>query len=52
MKSESPRELMLAFACGLKPKDMIAKGYNEKTVYRYSVYFKKAQIKFREKWGE
>ena len=42
-------ELILFFHSGYKPKEIIAKGYPNSTVYKYSKYYKNALKIFREK---
>lgn len=36
-------ELILLFNYGYTPKDLMAKGYKETTVYKYSRHYKKAK---------
>lgn len=38
-KNESPRELILLYHIGLRPKDIIALGYPQQTVYKYKKYY-------------
>ncbi len=51
IKSTIKHELILAYACGLRPKDIMLRGYKEWTAYAYFRHFKKAQEIFRKTWG-
>lgn len=44
VKKTSPHELILLYAIGFKPKQIISLGYPKVTVYKYNQYFKTAQI--------
>ena len=49
MKGESPHEIILLYAIGFNPREIIGLGYSAQTVYKYKKYFSKAQEKIREK---
>lgn len=49
MRGTTKFELILFFHSGFKPKELIAKGYSQATVYKYQGHYKKALELFRAK---
>ena len=48
-KRKTPFEIILFLFVGMKPKEIIKKGYSKATVYKYSRNFPDIQKKFLEK---
>ena len=44
-------ELIIAYMVGYRPMQIVDKGYNKATAYRYSSYFKKAKEIYLKKFG-
>jgi hypothetical protein len=49
-KGTAPLELILAFNDSRTPRECIALGYKESTVYKYSAQFKEVKRIYKEKF--